>query len=193
MKTLRAFSVVLLLAFLMAGLNAQENVGQTPPPPQGMNQQGMDQRHPMSRMNPQMREQMQARAQEMNLTNVTFIDSIPKSEMSSALAAADACIAILKPLEEYKTTYPNKVFDTMAAGRPLALAIDGVIREVVEAAGCGLFAAPGDPSALSEAIRALASDEKKSRQMGLAGRNYLEENFSRAAIGEKLIALLEKL
>jgi len=136
---------------------------------------------------------LQARAQEMNLTNVTFIDSIPKSEMSSALAAADACIAILKPLEEYKTTYPNKVFDTMAAGRPLALAIDGVIREVVEAAGCGLFAAPGDPSALSEAIRALASDEKKSRQMGLAGRNYLEKYFSRAVIGEKLIALLEKL
>jgi len=132
-----------------------------------------------------------ARAQEMNLTNVTFIDSIPKSEMPSALAAADACIAILKPLEEYKTTYPNKVFDAMAAGRPLALAIDGVIREAVEAAGCGIYAEPGSPSALSEAIRRLASDEKSARQMGLAGRAYLEKYFSRAAIGERLIALLK--
>ena len=136
---------------------------------------------------------LMAHAKEMNLTNVTFIDSIPKSEMPSALAAADACIAILKPLEEYKTTYPNKVFDTMAAGRPLALAIDGVIREVVEAAGCGIYAAPASPSGLSEAIRALASDPVKSRQMGLAGRKYLEEHFSRASIGEKLLALLESL
>ena len=136
---------------------------------------------------------LQTRAKEMNLTNVTFIDSIPKSEMPSALAAADACIAILKPLEEYKTTYPNKVFDTMAAGRPLALAIDGVIREVVEAAGCGIYAEPGSPSALSEAIRKLASDEKKARQMGLAGRAHLEKYFSRAAIGEQLIELLESL
>jgi glycosyltransferase involved in cell wall biosynthesis len=110
-----------------------------------------------------------------------------------ALAAADACIAILKPLEEYKTTYPNKVFDYMAAGRPVALAIDGVIREVVERAECGRFAAPGDSSALAEAIRSLAGDEVKAREMGLAGRKYLEENFSRAAISEELLRLLDEL
>ena len=136
---------------------------------------------------------LQARAREMGLTNVTFVDSVPKSEMPSALAAADACIAILKPLEEYKTTYPNKVFDYMAAARPVALAIDGVIRSVVEAARCGIFAAPGSSSALSEAIRQLAADEVQSRQMGLAGRKYLEENFSRAVIGENLVRLLEDL
>ena len=136
---------------------------------------------------------LQARARGLNLTNVTFVDSVPKSEMPSSLAAADACIAILKPLEEYKTTYPNKVFDYMAAGRPVVLAIDGVIREVVEAARCGIFAAPGNPSALAETIRTLAADESRSRQMGLAGRKYLEEHFSRAAISEKLIKLLEEL
>jgi glycosyltransferase involved in cell wall biosynthesis len=136
---------------------------------------------------------LQARTREMGLTNVTFVDSIPKSETTLALAAADACIAILKPLEEYKTTYPNKVFDYMAAGRPVALAIDGVIREVVERAECGRFAAPGDSSALAEAIRSLAGDEVKAREMGLAGRKYLEENFSRAAISEELLRLLDEL
>ena len=70
-----------------------------------------------------------------NLTNVTFVDSVPKSEMPLALAAADACIAILKPLEEYKTTYPNKVFDYMAAGRPVvssSLATVMAFREVID-------------------------------------------------------------
>ena len=136
---------------------------------------------------------LQAQADEMGLTNVTFAPSVPKSEMPGALAAADACIAILKPLDEYKTTYPNKVFDYMAAGRPVVLAIDGVIREVVEAAGCGIFAEPGNPSALADAIRTLAANKDKARQMGLDGRKYLEENFSRAVIGEKLLGLLEEI
>ena len=68
----------------------------------------------------------------MRLENVLFLPPVPKSEMPAALAGADACIAILKPLDAYKTTYPNKVFDYMAAARPVVLAIDGVIREVVE-------------------------------------------------------------
>ena len=136
---------------------------------------------------------LQVQADEMGLTNVTFAPSVPKMEMAGALAAADACIAILKPLDEYKTTYPNKVFDYMAAARPVVLAIDGVIREVVETAGCGIFSHPGNPSALADAILRLAADKGKARQMGLDGRKYLEENFSRAVIGEKLLGLLEEL
>jgi len=136
---------------------------------------------------------LQARAEEMGLSNLGFVASVPKSEMPQALAAADACIAILKPLEEYKTTYPNKVFDYMAAGRPILLAIDGVIREVVEAAGCGVFTGPGNPSRMADAIRKLANDPEKSRLMGMRGRAYLEDNFSRDAIGQKLIGLLEEM
>ncbi len=92
---------------------------------------------------------LQKQAAEMGLANVLFLPPVPKAEMAAALAGADACLAILKPIEEYKTTYPNKVFDYMAAGRPVVLAIDGVIRQVVEAAGCGIFAQPGDPPALA--------------------------------------------
>ena len=129
---------------------------------------------------------MQAQAAEMDLANVLFLPPVPKDGMAAALAGADACLAILKPIEEYKTTYPNKVFDYMAAGRPVVLAIDGVIRSVVEAAGCGIFAQPGDPSALAQAAQVLAVDRSRSRQMGLAGRKYLEEHFSRSVLAEKL-------
>ena len=134
---------------------------------------------------------LQARAEELKLFNVTFLPSVPKSEMPHALAGADACLAILKPLEEYKRTYPNKVFDYMAAGRPVALAIDGVIREVVERAECGFFSEPGSPNALAEVITKLASDGTKARQMGMNGRKYLEQNFSREKVAEQLIKLIE--
>ena len=136
---------------------------------------------------------LQAQAEQMELKNVSFIASVPKSGMADALAASDACIAILKPIEWYKTTYPNKVFDYMAAGRPVALAIDGVIREVVDAAGCGIFAEPGDAVALADAIRKLASNPARSQDMGLAGRRYVEEHFDRAALAEQLTGVLEEM
>jgi glycosyltransferase involved in cell wall biosynthesis len=134
---------------------------------------------------------LMAQAKEMNLTNVTFLSSVRKTEMAAALAGADACIAILKPLDEYKTTYPNKVFDYMAAGRPVVLVIDGVIRAVVDAAGCGLFAQPGNAVELAHMMRGLAKDKVRAREMGLKGRKYLEENFSRTALVEKLVGILE--
>ena len=132
-------------------------------------------------------------AEAMGLSNVSFLTPVPKAGMPEALAAADACVAILKPLDEYKTTYPNKVFDYMAAGRPVALAIDGVIRAVVEAAGCGYFAQPGDPAALAASIRRLALDPQESARMGLAGRRYLELNFSRERMAGTLMELLEEM
>jgi glycosyltransferase involved in cell wall biosynthesis len=110
--------------------------------------------------------------------------------MAHALAAADACIAILKPIELYKTVYPNKVFDYMAAGRPVILAIDGVIREVVEGAGAGIFVPPGDAARLAEAINKLANDRQDAREMGLAGRRCVESRFNRPDLAGKLDNLL---
>lgn len=136
---------------------------------------------------------LQDRAKELGLTNLIFLPPIPKSMIPEALAAADACLAILKPLPEYKTTYPNKVFDYMAAGRPVILAIDGVIRGVIDDAGCGIFVEPGDQASLAKAIDQLAVDPARGRKMGLAGREYLENHFSRAKIGKRLIQFLEEL
>lgn len=136
---------------------------------------------------------LQAEAAEKGLTNVLFLPPVPKQQMAETLAGADACIAILKPLEMYKTTYPNKVFDYLAAGRPLALAIDGVVREVVEAAGAGIFAEPGNAAALAGAIRTLADDPVKARQMGRAGREYMAAHFSRTDLADKLCEMLEAM
>lgn len=129
----------------------------------------------------------------LGLDNVHFADPVPKSEMADVLAAADACTAVLKPIEAYKTTYPNKVFDYMAAGRPVLLAIDGVIREVVERADAGLFSPPGDPDALARNVLRLAGDRQSASAMGLRGRQYVEEKFNRVDQAEAVSALLEEV
>lgn len=133
---------------------------------------------------------LQAQAAQMQLGNLHFIEPLPKQQMATALAAADVCVAILKPLKLYATVYPNKVFDYLAAGRAVVLAIDGAIRQVVEDAGAGVFVQPGDPQALASTLRQLVDQPARVRQMGAAGRAYLEAHFERAALAGQLEAVL---
>jgi glycosyltransferase involved in cell wall biosynthesis len=136
---------------------------------------------------------LRAEADQRGLENLNFLPPVPKTEMPEVLAGADACLAILKPIEMYKTTYPNKVFDYMAAGRPVILAIDGVIREVVEEAQAGVFVPPGDPAALADSIEMLANNPEKCRTMGMNGRKFVESRFSRDAFAQKFGLILEEL
>jgi glycosyltransferase involved in cell wall biosynthesis len=134
-----------------------------------------------------------AKSREMHLSNVRFLDPVPKADMPEYLAASNACIAILKPIRLYKTVYPNKVFDYMAAGRPVILAIDGVIKEVIENARAGIVVPPGKPAALAEAIRKLASNPDLSYVLGKNGRQYVEANFDRPILASKFLRLMENL
>lgn len=134
-----------------------------------------------------------ARAESLGLKNVVFLSPVPKTGMGEALAAADACIAILKPVEMYRTVYPNKVFDYMAAGRPILLAIEGVIREVVTAADAGISIPPGDARALADGVRRLAEDRESARAMGLRGRAYIETHFDRFLLADELVKIIQSM
>ena len=132
-----------------------------------------------------------ARSESLALKNVLFLPPVAKSRMPEVLAAADACIAILKPVEAYKTTYPNKVFDYMAAGRAVVLAVDGVIREVVEDAEAGVFVPPGDVEALAAAIYRLIADPEGRKRMGMAGHAYVTQHFNRPELAGKMERVME--
>jgi len=131
-----------------------------------------------------------AEAERMGLPNVRFLPAVPKDQMPGVLAAADCGIAILRPIPLFATTFPNKVFDCMAAGRPVVLAIDGVIRSVVEEAGAGVAVPPGNPAALAEAIRSLAADPAAVRGMGRRGRAHAEAAFDRARLAAQMERIL---
>jgi Sugar transferases involved in lipopolysaccharide synthesis len=139
------------------------------------------------------RSHLESRAGELNVVNVTFIGARPKTEMSELLAASDACVATLKDIAMFRTTYPNKVFDYMAAGRPTVLAIDGVIRQVVETAGAGVFVPPGDNRALAATVLALSADRQLAADMGRRARAYVVEHFDRRQQANDFVALLNRL
>jgi glycosyltransferase involved in cell wall biosynthesis len=134
---------------------------------------------------------LQALAQSAGLDNVRFEPPQPKEAMPDVVAAADACVAILRDVPLFRTTYPNKVFDYMAAGKPTLVAIDGVIRQVVEESGGGVFVPPGNAKALAESLTRLAADRADCARMGANARAFVLRRFNRKDQAESFCALLE--
>jgi glycosyltransferase involved in cell wall biosynthesis len=134
-----------------------------------------------------------ADASRRNLVNVRFIDPQPKSRMKDVLAAADVGLATLRPLAMFKTVYPNKVFDYMAAGRPTVLQIDGVIRSVVEESDGGCYVPPGDSRKLAEVVARYAADPALRQRQGRSARAAVEARFRRSDQAEALAELLAGL
>ena len=139
------------------------------------------------------RPRMEEMVSEFGLNNVTFTGALPKTQMPDVLAASDAFVATLQDIPMFRMPYPNKVFDYMAAGRPTVLAIEGVIRRVMDEAGGGLSVPPGDDEALAEAVSILSRNPLRCQEMGLAARGYVIRNFNRQKQAKDFLRLLYML
>lgn len=133
------------------------------------------------------------KAQKRGLANVRFIDSVPKREVFKYIAASDLGASILKKVDTFKTIYSNKTFDYMACRRPVLMVIDGVSRQLVEAAGCGVFVEPENPADFAAKIRDyLSMPEAEKARQGEAGYAYARAHFDREVLAQRYLEYLEK-
>ena len=132
-----------------------------------------------------------AEAERRELTNVRFLDPIPKGEMANLLGACDVGLHVLAdvPLFRYGVS-PNKVFDYMAAGLPVVTNCPGEVTDLVAEAGAGFGVEPGD---LASAIRTMTAVTQEQRDIwGRSGRRFVERERSRAVLGRRLLEVLER-
>ena len=137
------------------------------------------------------RANLEAQSRELDLKNTVFTGTVSKAEVADMMASSNACAAILQNIPMFRTTYPNKVFDYMAAGRPTLLAIDGAIREVIESSHGGIFVQPGDDEALTRAILRLRANPEEAHRMGELAHEYVTEHFNRQHQAEQFVSLVE--
>lgn len=134
-----------------------------------------------------------AKASELRLTNVSFESSVPKTQIPALAAQADAfVIAVLDLPNLYRYGISmNKLFDYLAAERPIIISSDAVNNPVSEARA-GLTVKAGQPKALADAILKIAATPPEERQrMGRAGRVYVEQNHSFEQLSARLAAVLD--
>ncbi|MCB9211123.1 MAG: glycosyltransferase family 4 protein [Ignavibacteriales bacterium] len=128
-----------------------------------------------------------------NLNNIKFQDPVSKEEVFKYILAADIGTSILLKNDTFKTIYSNKTFDYMSCEKPILLAIDGVSRELIEKAECGLFVEPENPIDYAEKVKVYLNDKKRISQDGYNGFKYAKENFDRNILAKQYLAELQKL
>jgi len=127
------------------------------------------------------------------LKNIRFVDPVPKREALKYIMASDIGTSVLKRAEIFKTIYSNKTFDYMACKKPILLLIDGVSRDLIEKAKCGVFAEPERPHDIAEKIGYCIEHPDELKAMGENGYLYAKEHFDRNKLADKYLEHLIKI
>jgi colanic acid biosynthesis glycosyl transferase WcaI len=127
------------------------------------------------------------------LANLTLLPEKPRELIPDYLSAADVALVPLKKAEIFKGALPSKIFDAWACERPVLLSIDGEARSVVETVKGGFFIPPEEPEKIAAALQQMLEAPDERQSMGKNGREYTQENNSRAILAEKLINHLEEM
>ena len=137
---------------------------------------------------------LQAAVRERGLSNVLFIDSVPKQRVFEYIYASDAGMSVLKKVDTFKTIYSNKTFDYMSCKRPIFMLIDGVSKELVESARCGVYVEPEHPADFVDKIRWMLNLTPTERaQLGENGYRYAREHFDRFVLATRYREALRRV
>ena len=111
--------------------------------------------------------------------------------MAGIVKAADATLTIFAPYKSLQTNSPNKLFDSLAAGRPVVVNVDGWLRSIVEDNRAGLYVPAGDADALADALVRLAREPELREELGRNGRRAALRDFDAGLLAGRFRETLE--
>ncbi len=108
---------------------------------------------------------------------VVFDGWVENTRVPGLIAQGSAGIVPHYACSHWNTTIPNKLFDYMAAGKPVIVSDAIPTARIVKEVGCGLVYESHDAAALARAIAALSDPQTRAR-LGAAGRAAVEAKFN---------------
>ncbi|MFP6640583.1 MAG: glycosyltransferase family 4 protein, partial [Myxococcota bacterium] len=128
---------------------------------------------------------------EKKLSNVKLVGLQPREMMPAWISTIDILVVCLRDLPVFQTVIPSKIFEFLAQKRPVIVAARGEIREMTERSGVALTIDPEDPGALVRAIQEIQEDPEAARVRAQAGRQWVENNFLRTDLAQRMIEFVE--
>ena len=135
------------------------------------------------------RPELEKMTREYKLTNVIFSNPVPKAELARLIAGCDVCMSIYRAAKEH-TWSPNKMFDALAAGKPVLINVPDWLGETIENNKCGRCLDPYRPQALADALEELSANPQLCQEMGKNARALAERDFDRTKLASRLERIL---
>jgi glycosyltransferase involved in cell wall biosynthesis len=126
------------------------------------------------------------KVQRLGLKNIQFLPYQDKEVLPYSLTACDLSLVSVSPGME-SLVAPSKLYSALASGRPIAAVCPShsYLNALIHEANCGATFSNGDSRELAEFILKLSQNQQLTEQMGNAGRQYLEENFTPEIIAKQ--------
>lgn len=139
------------------------------------------------------REALEARQNELQLSNFRLVEKVPSEEVPYLLALTDASVVHLRDSALFKTVIPSKIFEAMATRTPIVLGVRGETQSIIEEAEAGVPIPPEDPAALVDAVLRLKQNANLHARMAENGYAYVHAHFDRRNLAREYLSLLEEV
>jgi glycosyltransferase involved in cell wall biosynthesis len=134
---------------------------------------------------------LQHRSDREGLSNVLFLDPMPKLKLAEVIGSVDCGMQILANVPAfYFGTSPNKFFDYISAGRPVLMNYPGWLADLVTAHNCRIAVPPNNKEAFADALSRLSESPQLCQEMGRNARGLAEARFSRMQLAGRWLACL---
>jgi glycosyltransferase involved in cell wall biosynthesis len=133
------------------------------------------------------RSSLEAEARRRGLSSVTFVGRVGKEDVLRYWRLADVALVLLRDRPVFRHVLPSKIFEAMAAARPIVLGVLGESAELLKAADAGVVIQPESADALAEAIARLAANAQEGARMGANGRRFVEAEFDRDRLAAAML------
>jgi glycosyltransferase involved in cell wall biosynthesis len=136
-----------------------------------------------------MKRKVVALADELQLVNVTFLDSVAKEEVPRYLASVDLLLVPLKKEENFKAVIPSKIFEASAMHRPILLGVEGQAQEIIERYGAGLCFEPENEEDFLAKVKQLKDDTVLYAQCQ-SGCERLAKDYDRKIMADMMYKII---
>lgn len=127
------------------------------------------------------------------LENVKFLGQFPMNETSEIVNFCDVSIVSFKDLPILYTNSPNKLFDSLSAGKPIIVNSAGWTKKMVEENNCGFYVDPHHPEELADKIRFLQNHPDIVSEMGKRSRLLAETKYDKSLLCKRFAEVIEGL
>ena len=136
---------------------------------------------------------LKQKAVEYQLGNVQFLGTHKMDIVSEVVNCCDASITSFKNLPVLRTNSPNKLFDSLSAGKPIIVNSAGWTKDLVEKENCGFYVDPENPKELAEKLIEIKDSKELLEGWKQNSRRLSLEVFDKNILSAKVADILERV
>lgn len=138
-----------------------------------------------------MEQPMKDLAAKYGLKNVQFFGFYNMSVVTEVVNCSSASITTFRNLPILKTNSPNKLFDSLSAGKPIIVNSAGWTKDMVEQDNCGFFVDPENPADLADKLIKYKDDKEQLEVWGNNARRLSIEKYDKSILSSQVADVLE--